>query len=189
MINLFKKILLIDDDQSIQKIMRVGFDTYNETQQKNKQIEFDQINNGRDALSYLITNHDQIGLILLDIEMPVIDGWQTLQLIKENPMLSNIPVIIFSSHSGDQFEARLKKLGAIGYINKPECMGELSNVITRIDRMRRMGRIARISKTKQALEQCVSSSVGSILLNLESSLSETANVCRRATDHKIQTHH
>lgn len=189
MINSFKKIMLIDDDKAVQEIMQLGFSRYNETLHKDHPIQFIQKNNGKEGVEYLVANHDRVGLILLDVEMPVMDGWQTLEVIKNSPMLEGIPVIIFSSHSGQDFEDKVKSFGAIGYIQKPSCMSQLSHIIKRIDKMRRLGRVQRLTQSKAALEECVSSYAGAILAKLEDSVSCSPAGCRRSTDPKPATGH
>lgn len=52
---------------------------------------------GQAALDYLLTANDSPGLILLDLMMPVLDGWQFLEEARQNPALSSIPVVVTSA--------------------------------------------------------------------------------------------
>ena len=58
-------------------------------------------------------------LILMDLGMPVMDGWQATRAIKANEALKNIPIIAVTSHAmvGDEIEAR--KAGCDDYLSKP----------------------------------------------------------------------
>lgn len=57
--------------------------------------------------------------IILDLMMPGIDGWETLQALKEREDTKNIPVIISSALRGDDDLAKARKLGAHDYVTKP----------------------------------------------------------------------
>jgi putative two-component system response regulator len=58
-------------------------------------------------------------LILLDIEMPGMDGFEALHYLKSNPLYKNIPVIFLTSYTDDAIEARGLELGVVDFISKP----------------------------------------------------------------------
>ena len=58
-------------------------------------------------------------LILLDVEMPELDGYDTIRLLKNNPAYKEIPVIFITALSGENNELIGLELGAVDYINKP----------------------------------------------------------------------
>ena len=58
-------------------------------------------------------------LVLLDVEMPGMDGYEVCRRLKDNPITSNIPVIFVSAHSDEASEARGLALGAVDFIGKP----------------------------------------------------------------------
>jgi diguanylate cyclase (GGDEF)-like protein len=58
-------------------------------------------------------------LILLDVMMPDMDGYEICRLLKQNPLTSGIPVIFVTAMSGEEDEERGLKLGAADYITKP----------------------------------------------------------------------
>ena len=58
-------------------------------------------------------------LVLLDVEMPGMDGYEVCSRLKSNPVTSNIPVIFVSAHSDEASEARGLALGAVDFISKP----------------------------------------------------------------------
>lgn len=78
------------------------------------------------------TNHARPGMILLDLNMPGMDGRRTLQLIKESPELRSIPVIILTT-SGDQRDVdRCYEMGANSYVQKPVSFDGLIESIKRL---------------------------------------------------------
>lgn len=72
---------------------------------------------GQQALHRLETNN--IDLVLLDIVMPDMDGYEVIYAIKENPKFKNIPVIFISSRTESEEEIKGLRLGAVDYIGKP----------------------------------------------------------------------
>lgn len=63
---------------------------------------------------------DQVALIITDIEMPQMDGHHLTKLVKEDPVLRDIPLIIFSSLISEQMHIKGKQLGADEQLSKPE---------------------------------------------------------------------
>ena len=75
-------------------------------------------NNGERAL-LLASQQPQPDLILLDIMMPGIDGYQVCQQLKQNPETTHIPIIFLTAKSEDSDEELGLSLGAVDYIAKP----------------------------------------------------------------------
>ena len=67
----------------------------------------------------------QPDLILLDIMMPGLDGYQTCVEIKKNPQWQDIPILFLSSHTDKDSEAKAFSVGAVGYIKKPIIVDQL----------------------------------------------------------------
>jgi two-component system chemotaxis response regulator CheV len=92
--------------------------------------------NGQEAWDFLveakssgdpIKNH--VACLVSDIEMPQMDGHRLLKLVKEDPILRTIPVILFSSLIDEQMRLKGEQLGADAQITKPE----IANLVTLID--------------------------------------------------------
>ena len=84
--------------------------------------------NGREALDLL----DKIlipSLIFLDLNMPVMNGWDCLKLLKSNALYKNIPVLMYSTSSNQNEKAIAADLGALGFITKPDDYGELKRIL------------------------------------------------------------
>ncbi len=72
------------------------------------------------------------GLILLDLNMPGLDGRKTLQLIKENPSLKQIPVIILTTSNDERDIEACYQIGANTYVQKPVSFDGLIEAIKRL---------------------------------------------------------
>jgi DNA-binding response OmpR family regulator len=68
-------------------------------------------------------------LILLDIMMPGIDGWETLTRLKRDPATSRIPVIVFTAREHARGHPRSAELGAVDYFRKPFEPDELIELV------------------------------------------------------------
>ncbi len=117
----FKKphqILVVDDDADIRESLRELFES--------KDYEVITACNGKDALGLLV--HNKPSLILLDLRMPVMDGWEFCKSQQSDPALSDIPVFIFCA--GHKAEARPADVEPVGMLNKPIDISELLNSIS-----------------------------------------------------------
>lgn len=86
--------------------------------------------NGAEAL--LTINANMPDLILMDVMMPVMNGFQTLHVIKSNPLTQDIPVIILTARSGDIDMAQGWAEGVSFYLTKPFSAKELLTVVERL---------------------------------------------------------
>jgi len=92
-------------------------------------------------------------LILLDIEMPEMDGSEALQILKANPLYADIPVIFLTSFTDDEIEANGFELGVVDFVTKPFSSHVLLNRIKThldIDELIRE-RTARISRLQNGI--------------------------------------
>ncbi len=85
---------------------------------------------GIEALKILTEKEDSFDLILLDVMMPNMDGWDTLKAIRSNKKIKYIPVIMITAVSEDQKIVSGLKIGADDYIVKPFI---LPNLLARIE--------------------------------------------------------
>ena len=84
-------------------------------------------NNGEDGLAK--ARNVTPDLILLDIMMPGIDGWETLTRLKRDPSTSRIPVIVFTAREHSRGHQRSSDLGAVDYFRKPFEPDELVELV------------------------------------------------------------
>ena len=74
---------------------------------------------GEECLRLLEENHTGISIVLLDINMPGIDGFAVLEAMKRQRMLEEIPVVMISSEDGADTVRRAFDMGALDYISRP----------------------------------------------------------------------
>ena len=103
-----KKILLVDDEEDILEFLKYNLEQEN--------FEVLVSTNGEDALKKISQKPD---LILLDIMMPEINGFELYELIKKNKESQDIPIIFLTAKSGETDEINGLNLGASDYIQKP----------------------------------------------------------------------
>ena len=103
-----KKILLVDDEVDILEFLKYNLEQDN--------FEVLVSSNGKDALKKIAQNPD---LIVLDIMMPEMDGFEVYEQIKKNKEYQDIPIIFLTAKSGETDEIKGLDLGASDYIQKP----------------------------------------------------------------------
>ncbi len=109
------KVLVVEDEKDIAEVIKVSFETEGFTVQS----AFD----GLEALKKIELSPPDI--IILDIMMPRVDGWEVLLKIKSEPSTQKIPVIILSAKSEDVSKLTAFKLGVDDYLVKPFSPQEL----------------------------------------------------------------
>ncbi len=115
-----KTILLVDDDLTLREMY--------EERMKAEGFNIIQATNGEEALKKAAESKPDI--ILLDIMMPKVNGFDVLKELKSNPELKEIPVIVLTALIQDVDRVQGKKLGAADYIVKSETMpGEVISKI------------------------------------------------------------
>ncbi|MFO0555490.1 MAG: response regulator [Polyangiaceae bacterium] len=70
-------------------------------------------------------------LILMDLSLPRMDGWEATERIKANPKLAHIPIVALTAYVGREDRERAKKLGCVDYLTKPVEQGTLITTIRR----------------------------------------------------------
>lgn len=102
-----KRILIVDDDPSYARMIKEWI---------GKEYQTDIVTAGMQAIKFLLKN--QVDLILLDYEMPVVDGPQVLQMLKQEPATENIPVIFLTGVGTKEAVERVMSLKPDGYMLK-----------------------------------------------------------------------
>ena len=102
------KILVIDDDPIITETIEILFDS---------DVTVLSTDNGRDGIA--LAAEEKPDLILLDVKMPDMDGYETCSELRLNPDIADIPIIFLTIKNESTDEATGLELGAIDYIAKP----------------------------------------------------------------------
>jgi CheY-like chemotaxis protein len=102
------KVLLVEDSKIVQQLYKNALTL--------EQFEVRTVDNGMEAIKAL--SGEKPDIILLDLMMPVMDGYKVLQVVKTDPKLSMIPVLVFSSKGQPEEVEKSLALGATGYIVK-----------------------------------------------------------------------
>ena len=105
------KILIVDDSQLIHSMYRLVLNRY-------KNCKIVDAMNGLEALDVLSREND-FNIILLDINMPVMNGLQFMEKIKNENIYKHIPIIVISTEGKEDDTLRALQLGATGYVVKP----------------------------------------------------------------------
>jgi len=105
------KILLIDDNDNNLLSMEVALEK--------EDYVFFKANSGREALRILL-KEEEFSLILLDVRMPVMDGYETAQLISQRDKLKDIPIIFITAHDYEETAVfKGYQAGAVDFVRKP----------------------------------------------------------------------
>jgi CheY-like chemotaxis protein len=104
------QILLVDDDALVRTIARAVL--------QRAGIRVSEATDGRAALDFL-DGEERVSLILLDLQMPGMDGMETLRAVRATPALSGITVLMLSASEDETERQAAIEAGANGFINKP----------------------------------------------------------------------
>ncbi|MEW6730503.1 MAG: response regulator [Acidobacteriota bacterium] len=121
-------ILVVDDDQDTREYLAMFFERF--------KYEVLLASNGAEALALANSAHPDV--ILLDVIMPDIDGYQVCRRLKDDPTTSHIPVILITVLRKLEDEVRGFEAGAHDYISKPYNQAELSARINAALRVKRL---------------------------------------------------
>jgi CheY-like chemotaxis protein len=121
----YPQIIVVDDDIEDQLILTDYFKEFGNF----STVKF--LSNGQQALNHLGTLGDNRlpKLIILDLNMPILNGTQTLLQLKRNPRLKEIPVIIVSTSENENEKRKCLSMGAVDYLVKPMTYDEGFNMV------------------------------------------------------------
>ena len=105
-----KKILIVDDSELNRALL---------SDMLADRFETLEAENGMEAMAILHEHELEISLMLLDIVMPVMDGFEVLAMMNQNGLIKSIPVIMISAETSGSYIDRAYDLGAIDYISRP----------------------------------------------------------------------
>ena len=116
------KVVVADDDRMFRKAA--------ETTLRRQGYSVATASDGEEALQLI--RSEQPDIIVLDLIMPKLQGFDVLQILKQDTLTSDIPVIVLSSLTQEQDKQEALDLGAVAYFNKSTLsLGELVNQVER----------------------------------------------------------
>ncbi|ETT62677.1 multi-sensor hybrid histidine kinase [Paenibacillus sp. FSL H8-237] len=115
-----KKILLVDDD------IRNVFALSSVLEEYHMEVKFAE--NGREALEMLVEQED-FDLVLMDMMMPEMDGYEAMRRIREMPQYQKLPIIALTAKAMKEDRAKCIEAGASDYMKKPIATGQLLSLM------------------------------------------------------------
>jgi CheY-like chemotaxis protein len=76
-----------------------------------------------------VARRERPDLILMDIGLPVMDGFAAARAIREEPLLSHVPIVVVSAHGTPEYRIKAAAAGCNGYITKPLNFDRLANLL------------------------------------------------------------
>lgn len=104
-----KKVLAVDDSPSVRKLVEYSL--------KRGGFLVTTAQDGQEALEIIVK--EQFDAVILDVNMPRLDGFELLRRIRANDSIASVPVIMLTTEGHEMDKEQAKKLGATAYIVKP----------------------------------------------------------------------
>jgi CheY-like chemotaxis protein len=115
-------VLVVDDERTLRTVLR--------TRLKLAGYRVLEADTGEDALAVL--DHETPDVVLLDLRLPVIDGWGVLDALRASGRLPALAVVLVTAHGGPEVEGRARALGCRSMLQKPFALRELVSALDRI---------------------------------------------------------
>jgi DNA-binding response OmpR family regulator len=116
------RVLVVDDDPMVTRLVRINLEL--------EDFVVEEAWDGKTALKMMKENPPD--LLILDIMMPQMDGWEILKGVRGDPTLENLPILVLTARVQEEDMARSWKMGADGYIPKPFNPVELPEKIKKV---------------------------------------------------------
>lgn len=104
-----KTVLLVEDNEDNRTVYRTILEHFG--------YHVAEARNGEDGIR--MAREEKPDLILMDISIPVIDGWEATRILKEDPATADIPIIALTAHALATDRAKAEEVGCDGYLAKP----------------------------------------------------------------------
>lgn len=112
------RVLIVDDDPNIRRMMMAAL--------RREGYVFFEAANGSEALEIMRREHPQV--VVLDLMMPIVSGWDVLKERASDPNLLSIPIIIVSANRGPELASAMDK-GICAFLPKPFDIGALNALV------------------------------------------------------------
>jgi CheY-like chemotaxis protein len=118
------RILFVDDNRETCELFQLAFGL--------EGIVTHVVHDGAQAVEAALESPNLFDAIVLDIEMPVMDGWEALEKIRQHPHGQFVPILMFTGYSGNQYRTRALESGANELVHKPLLPGPLLNTLCKL---------------------------------------------------------
>ena len=133
-----RSVIVVDDHPAVRLLCRIGLEAAG--------IRVTEAADGAEAIERI--RRDRPDLILLDIMMPRLSGWEVAAQLMNEPSTNEIPIIFISALTGLHERKRAADLGAFDYLSKPLDPAELAKTVTAaLDRIERGDRESLLAET------------------------------------------
>ncbi len=134
MVNQNKEILLVEDNPDDVELTRIAF------AEAGSGYEIRVVTDGAQAVDYILARGEYAGrnasdlpaLVLLDLNLPKLNGREVLQVIRENPATRSLPVVVLTTSAEPMDVGSVYELGANSYIQKPVEFERFVDVVRQI---------------------------------------------------------
>lgn len=113
------KVLAVDDSHVIRRLVEVSLQQLN--------LEVTTVSNGDEACERL--RSDGADLVILDVGLPDVSGWDVLSFVATQPALDGLPVVMLTGYSDAGDRHRADAAGVVGYLVKPFRPADLRRVV------------------------------------------------------------
>jgi CheY-like chemotaxis protein len=117
-----KKILVVDDEETVLALTKKSLEGH---------YDVTAVNSGKAALELFFKGYVP-NLMLFDLSMPEMGGWDTLVRIRDISNLHKTPIAIYTSSEAQEDKVKARELGAVEYIHKPINKAELLERVVKI---------------------------------------------------------
>jgi CheY-like chemotaxis protein len=124
--NTVRHICLADDDSDDYLLFSSSLEDIDKT------VQFTWCSTGEKLLNFLKTTAELPDLILLDLNMPTMDGPTCLRQLKADPVFRHVPVVMFSTASSPAIIKEVEEQGALKYILKPHSIAGYKAIINEL---------------------------------------------------------
>ncbi len=119
-----QKVLVVDDSPTLVKFVSFSL--------KSNGYEVVGASDGMDALEKVSNIEGAVDLVITDLNMPNIDGYELIATLRKTPKFAKTPIIILSSEEEEEDKAKGQKVGADSYLVKPFKSSVLIEEVTRL---------------------------------------------------------
>ncbi len=121
-----KRVLVVDDDPGIRAVITTSL---------NRDFEIVTATNGREAVD-ILNRDNHFACVLLDLQMPEMDGGSVFRTMQLNRTLSEIPVIVLTGVEDIKTQSEAMQAGVVTYFRKPFSPSQLRSIVLAVTRTR-----------------------------------------------------